>query len=286
MRKGKRGFTLIELLVVIAIIAILAAILFPVFAKARDKARQTTCLSNLKQIGLAYMMYAEDYDETLAPAPYPAVGWRCGGGTWGSAESSIWNVPLGPYIKNWGIFVCPSAAGGTDDWLGNCVFVDPSDPNSAACGWCIGVPVGEGYNRGSYGANTTPFFWLGAGSGDIFFNPLPVAVDCVGLYGPPAWTVSHPWWLGDSVLVARMAGIQDPAGVVIAGDAYCDSFLTIGISGGLPINAYTGQPQDWTQNNYVAWRHNGTANVIFADGHAKNIKPWPPFGMMTTKAGD
>ena len=63
--RSRRGFTLIELLVVIAIIAILAAILFPVFAQARDKARMATCLSNCKQIGLATMMYAQDYDERL-----------------------------------------------------------------------------------------------------------------------------------------------------------------------------------------------------------------------------
>jgi len=68
----RNAFTLIELLVVIAIIAILAAILFPVFAQARDKARQTADLSNLKQIGLAIQMYAQDYDETMAPAE----GWR------------------------------------------------------------------------------------------------------------------------------------------------------------------------------------------------------------------
>src|SRR5437899_22610 len=66
----RTGFTLIELLVVIAIIAILAAILFPVFAQARDKARQATCLSNCKQIGLAHMMYAQDYDETFSPSRY------------------------------------------------------------------------------------------------------------------------------------------------------------------------------------------------------------------------
>jgi prepilin-type N-terminal cleavage/methylation domain-containing protein len=66
--RSRRGFTLIELLVVIAIIAILAAILFPVFSKAREKARQASCLSNQKQIGLAMMMYIEDYDETYPPA--------------------------------------------------------------------------------------------------------------------------------------------------------------------------------------------------------------------------
>ena len=71
MQKRRTAFTLIELLVVIAIIAILAAILFPVFAQAREKARQTTCVSNLRQIGVAVMMYTQDYDETL-----PQTGWQ------------------------------------------------------------------------------------------------------------------------------------------------------------------------------------------------------------------
>ena len=66
----KQGFTLIELLVVIAIIAILASILFPVFARAREKARQTSCLSNMKQLGLACSMYAQDYDELLPTEDY------------------------------------------------------------------------------------------------------------------------------------------------------------------------------------------------------------------------
>ena len=77
MRRGRRAFTLIELLVVIAIIAILAAILFPVFAQARDKARQTTCLSNIKQLSLGVLMYAQDYDEQLLYRPTQAhCQWR------------------------------------------------------------------------------------------------------------------------------------------------------------------------------------------------------------------
>src|SRR6266511_3375494 len=77
-RDRQRGFTLIELLVVIAIIAILAAILFPVFAQAREKARQASCLSNCKQIGLASNMYLQDYDET-----FPGHDWQKGMGIWG-----------------------------------------------------------------------------------------------------------------------------------------------------------------------------------------------------------
>jgi prepilin-type N-terminal cleavage/methylation domain-containing protein len=78
--RAKPGFTLIELLVVIAIIAILAAILFPVFAQAREKARAISCISNVKQIGLAALMYTEDYDEVLVPAgnryPHPVSNWE------------------------------------------------------------------------------------------------------------------------------------------------------------------------------------------------------------------
>lgn len=126
MLSHRKGFTLIELLVVIAIIAILAAILFPVFAQARDKARQTTCTSNTKQIGLGAMMYINDYDETFP------LGFGRAGGTgqwlwnfyhaapynWRPSVSPSdpryasylvhWSHTLQPYMKNYGLYECPS----------------------------------------------------------------------------------------------------------------------------------------------------------------------------------
>jgi len=96
----RRGFTLIELLVVIAIIAILAAILFPVFAKAREKARQSACLSNVKQITLALLQYVQDYDETFCPANQ----WPKGDGT-----LLTWHGSLGPYMKSTQLLICPSS---------------------------------------------------------------------------------------------------------------------------------------------------------------------------------
>src|SRR5947208_2003989 len=98
------AFTLIELLVVIAIIAILSALLFPVFAHAREKARQTTCLSNEKQIALAVLMYAQDYDETM-----PFVATYDPGQPF-PQKFTMWTsrLVIGPYLKNTGIFSCPS----------------------------------------------------------------------------------------------------------------------------------------------------------------------------------
>lgn len=93
-QRSRVGFTLIELLVVIAIIAILAAILFPVFQKVRENARRATCQSNQKQMGLAILQYVQDYDETMLPRS--------------SAQGKAWPQTLQPYVKNQNIFQCPS----------------------------------------------------------------------------------------------------------------------------------------------------------------------------------
>ncbi len=126
-RRDRNAFTLIELLVVIAIIAILAAILFPVFAQAREKARAITCVSNQKQIGLGIAMYLEDYDEK-----YPMADYFTDYGSWNDQHE--WPDVVWPYIKNgdrgknnaqntvsWGqggVFSCPSFPGGPDSESG------------------------------------------------------------------------------------------------------------------------------------------------------------------------
>lgn len=116
-----RGFTLIELLVVIAIIAILAAILFPVFARAREAARKSSCLSNEKNLGLAFLMYAQDYDETLPAVPFPFGGctyrvdciwpwdaWPNTGGKNWDGWTRVFYYGTQSYIKNIQILECPS----------------------------------------------------------------------------------------------------------------------------------------------------------------------------------
>jgi prepilin-type N-terminal cleavage/methylation domain-containing protein/prepilin-type processing-associated H-X9-DG protein len=125
--RNRRGFTLIELLVVIAIIAILAAILFPVFARAREKARQSACLSNVKQLMTACLMYVQDYDESFCWAQHhPGAG-------------RFWYEKWAPYVKNAQIFICPSKPTG------------------------IGYSGGYGYNIRGQSGQATVTGWDGFG---------------------------------------------------------------------------------------------------------------------------
>lgn len=127
MRNRNKGFTLIELLVVIAIIAILAAILFPVFAKAREAARSTSCLSNIKQLGTSFAMYVSENDDVLPVPNYEAgvaagdsiaFGWtgEAPAPSQAYAENYTLRSALMPYVKSGGIFKCPSDTNTTVKW--------------------------------------------------------------------------------------------------------------------------------------------------------------------------
>jgi len=152
----KRAFTLIELLVVIAIIAILAAILFPVFAQAKEAAKRTVCLSNTKQAVLSYVMYTGDYDDTSA-AVYEEYG-----GPGGFVLEDFWQL-VQPYAKNTALFVCP------DDQFKGCDALEGL-PVVAPNGGCI-----------SYGSNWGPMqsFNSGTTEGGLY-GPFLSSVDGVG----------------------------------------------------------------------------------------------------------
>ena len=154
-RNGASAFTLIELLVVIAIIAILAAILFPVFAQAREKARQISCMSNMRQLGLGVAQFAQDHDEALPKAFFNDQAQA--GENWGNPYCWGWEVVVYPYIKSKGVYKCPddsttglqvyNQAGTTNDSNGN-----PVCGNPPATPYNVGEPT---VFNGSYRYNTS-----------------------------------------------------------------------------------------------------------------------------------
>lgn len=211
----RRGFTLIELLVVIAIIAILAAILFPVFAKAREKARQSSCLSNVKQISLAILQYAQDYDEAL-PMLYSS----------GTQVGLITSTQ--PYTKNFQVHDCPSAD----------------------------VKSNTGY----------------LGSMSYGYNALLINRDLgvrLGTIQRPAEVVLMADVLEDGWGPGRLANPSSQGAMMTDPDgSNCRA------CGGSHNSLWpTGTaPHTMRPGFNVLERHNGMANVGFADGHAKAMK--------------
>ncbi len=157
--KKNAAFTLIELLVVIAIIAILAAILFPVFAQARESARATACLSNTRQIALGQLMYSQDYDETIIPALN--VDPTLAGSTIDVQVANTWTTIIQPYLKNSQILLCPSfSASNTGNAMDqfDCDGDGNSTPGSGSTGW---IPPKDNKYLSHYGVARHSIYWQG-----------------------------------------------------------------------------------------------------------------------------
>jgi len=255
----KLGFTLIELLVVIAIIAILAAILFPVFAQAREKARAITCVSNEKQMGLAILQYVQDYDEKFCAANYLI----------GPTETRWYNM-VGPYVKNGNTLGTGSVNAGKYDGSGG-IWHCPSFPSQQSA---------------NYGVSDHLFVpTLGSQDGALFAPTLNTAVlqtpgdtimvlekgqDDAGKPAPgSSWPFFVAWegWWTDTV--------GNPPGSKHTGVDYSvtpQGWFTSDCDAAMDATKGVGQ-DDWgTCGLHPRYRHNGTTSALFCDGHVKAMK--------------
>jgi len=248
IREKKFGFTLIELLVVIAIIAILAAILFPVFAKVREKARQISCASNERQLGLAFAQYVQDYDERY-PYAYNCTNGAC----WGGVTNSVWPEEISSYVKSYKVYACPDdSMAGINTWQGTSISYGTNeligfDSIGPITLGVMGDPTWSGHTNGGrtlaqIGLPTDTILMTEHWSSDVF-SAYPPAQQVynyshAGLEGELSGV---NWWSTDGL---------DPDPTRPANAAYPN-----GPNGGVSVHS------------------NGMANFLFCDGHIKMLHP-------------
>lgn len=238
----RRAFTLVELLVVIAILAVLAGLLFPVFARAREQARQTQCLANLKQIGTAVDMYVADHDEVL---PIPLV----------RAPRVSWVALVQPYLKNWTVFRCPNMAeatvAGNSIWTGK--MATPGN---------ISVWAGYGWNADYLAIakkDCSDF------DKDLVGSGYPVALPQIGNPSGTVMCVGISLAAGqgsnagrNSLYPERGGYYHAPAPATIGSKDACTYS-----NGAWGVGSYVGP-----YGGFESTRHWGRGSVLFADGHA------------------
>jgi prepilin-type N-terminal cleavage/methylation domain-containing protein/prepilin-type processing-associated H-X9-DG protein len=264
MGRARKGFTLIELLVVIAIIAILAAILFPVFAQAREKARQASCQSNLKQQGIAVRMYTDDYDGIHIPAWGYGAGWnQCANGV----AHMGWFHFIQPYVKNMGIFDCPSS---------------PKDARTLYCHATRTACLGDGY-PGNVENPLRIGYVFNEGFMGVDYRGVP-GNTCSSYHGAVTDDCNGFMEVG-----ASDAAMEDPAGTIIVTDGEATPgtgcrapvvVFRITNNDGTPRDQDYAQDAPWFRVPRAVRRHNQTMNTLFADGHVKAVRR-TNFGMWT-----
>jgi prepilin-type N-terminal cleavage/methylation domain-containing protein/prepilin-type processing-associated H-X9-DG protein len=270
MQRRARAFTLIELLVVIAIIAILAAILFPVFAQAREKARGISCLSNTKQLGTSIMMYVQDYDEM-----YP-MGFQGDSLTW--TTNASWPQIVQPYVKSLAVFVCPDDKGGpypggnATSWLGWGISYASNglyDEN-----FCCGPNWNSGFFLdGPMGmSGEGPTGWLDGGALNLAAVTQPAAtILLTEKHNNQTTFVLSTGLTGNPSGFAPNCVISGP---VLDGTGWGDNLEpdgTPGAVGATPSRIGKAYPNG--PNGAVSATHTNMANFAFCDGHSKAMLP-------------
>jgi prepilin-type N-terminal cleavage/methylation domain-containing protein/prepilin-type processing-associated H-X9-DG protein len=255
IRRQVKGFTLIELLVVIAIIALLAAILFPVFGRARENARRSSCASNLKQLGLGFAQYSQDYDEQL-PLVVSAAGTNGADTVYG-----IWDSSIGPYIGQQVKIAATVNQAGAFNNPGT-VFTCPSD-GKRANGTARSYSVVRAYHQND-------FYWYGVG----FYKKISgtTAMMPVALIGMPAETFLLGEYLSNPGGTDQILGCVNAAGTL-------DGPLNA------PFGSATYYGQDRNNNKRA---HFDGYNYLFVDGHVKYLTPnqtMPKLGQSVTSTG-